>query len=707
MPSGAIISALSIRTRHFILMPTTPTQRLSRFLQSLPARREGAFPWLLLAVGFAAYGLLIPWLGLYWDDWPKALFLESIGPQAFSQFAAHRPLNGKWYVLFTSLLGARPLGWQLFALFWRWASALAFWAFLKKLWPRRANLAAWAALLFLLYPGFTQQNIALSYYIHFLANTTFLLSFFLTAWALRDPPRSRLFHFIALTLSALTMLTTDYFYGLELVRPLVIFLILRSQSPSPPDAARNTAKTWLPYLLIVLALFAWRATLSAPEAYQVTLFENLLGPAPPLAGSLGAMLTDLWEGGLLAWLAPLTNLTQLNLQSRVALLALILALLLAALLWAFFARPRPTEPDAPPSPSSIWELPLFALAALILANIPAWASGLEPSLHFPADRLNLPMAAGASLLILALITLILRDHRLHLPVIALLLALSVTLHLNLANQYREDFDSFSAFWGQFTWRAPSLAPHTAILSEELPLSFFTDDSFTGAINLIYPSPNPEQELNNALFYLDLRLGSKVPSLAPDEPIYWNYRLIDFEGSTSQSLVIYHAPPACLRVLHPVYDQGYPLLPAALRSALPLSNPALIAPDGIPAALPTHLIPQGSPDSWCYYFQQADLARQQGDWAQVVQLGDQAFQLSDSPNHASERLPFIEAYARIGDWARALELSRESLRINQFMGEMLCAAWGRLALEAEPSPAKDQALKDVVDEMGCGIPLPPD
>ncbi|MFQ5923650.1 MAG: hypothetical protein ACE5M4_12480, partial [Anaerolineales bacterium] len=46
-----------------------------------------AGPWLhpviLLLVAAVAYGPLIPWLGFYWDDWPKAWFLHTLGPSGF------------------------------------------------------------------------------------------------------------------------------------------------------------------------------------------------------------------------------------------------------------------------------------------------------------------------------------------------------------------------------------------------------------------------------------------------------------------------------------------------------------------------------------------------------------------------------------------------------------------------------------------------
>jgi hypothetical protein len=34
---------------------------------------DKTFPFLFLTVCLLAYGIFIPWLGFYWDDWPVIL----------------------------------------------------------------------------------------------------------------------------------------------------------------------------------------------------------------------------------------------------------------------------------------------------------------------------------------------------------------------------------------------------------------------------------------------------------------------------------------------------------------------------------------------------------------------------------------------------------------------------------------------------------
>ena len=50
-------------------------------------------PIALLATCLLGFGLMIPWLGFYWDDWPAIWFLHFFGPSSFKEvFAIDRPL---------------------------------------------------------------------------------------------------------------------------------------------------------------------------------------------------------------------------------------------------------------------------------------------------------------------------------------------------------------------------------------------------------------------------------------------------------------------------------------------------------------------------------------------------------------------------------------------------------------------------------------
>jgi hypothetical protein len=51
--------------------------------------------------------------------------------------------------------------------------------------------------------------------------------------------------------------------------------------------------------------------------------------------------------------------------------------------------------------------------------------------------------------------------------------------------------------------------------------------------------------------------------------------------------------------------------------------------------------------WCYFYQKAELARQQGDWETVAALETEAASLELAPSDPIEWMPFIQAYAYLG------------------------------------------------------------
>ena len=52
--------------------------------------------------------------------------------------------------------------------------------------------------------------------------------------------------------------------------------------------------------------------------------------------------------------------------------------------------------------------------------------------------------------------------------------------------------------------------------------------------------------------------------------------------------------------------------------------------------------------WCYYFEKAELALQTGDWQNAADLGTQAAKAGMHPEDPIEWIPFLQAYAQLGD-----------------------------------------------------------
>ncbi len=137
----------------------------------------------------------------------------------------------------------------------------------------------------------------------------------------------------------------------------------------------------------------------------------------------------------------------------------------------------------------------------------------------------------------------------------------------------------------------------------------------------------------------------------------------------------------------------------MREASALSNPNQILREST-AVMPKVYGPEPS-HGWCYYFEKADLARQFKDWNEVAKLGNQAFKLSDSPNNPVERFVFIEGYANVGNWDKAVELSRVSYKVSKdYVGPLLCQLWKSIATETIASAERSAALDNIQKMLTC-------
>ena len=60
--------------------------------------------------------------------------------------------------------------------------------------------------------------------------------------------------------------------------------------------------------------------------------------------------------------------------------------------------------------------------------------------------------------------------------------------------------------------------------------------------------------------------------------------------------------------------------------------------------------------WCFYYQKASLARQVGDWNEVLRLGEEANSRGLIANDQIEWMPFLQAYAYVDNVARLNEIA---------------------------------------------------
>jgi hypothetical protein len=663
----------------------------------------------LFFVNFMAFGLLIPWLGFYWDDLPMAWFLNTLGPSSFPEvWEAFRPVMGWIFWLTTSLLGNVPWHWQVFGLITRWLSVVALWWALRQLWPKHTFQVTLVAFLFAIYPGFQQQSISLIYSNYFLVMTFFHLSLGSMIWAIRSNRFVWQLTITSLISGAISLFSLEFFFGLELIRPFLLWMVLGEVESSPSRRFRRVLSLWLPFLILILVFIPWRVFAVEFKAYDPELFFDFAENAwMSFLTLLQTIIVDLYEVNLLAWSKTFQfpDITEFGLKSMLAFWGIIAitSSVVIVYLSKIELEPRSHEKGHPSgwrswSKSAI----ILGVVSLLIGGWPFWIPKLDLKLAFPWDRFTLGMMLGACLLFVGVLDSFVKKRIWKLIVIGIVVGVATGTHFQAANSFRRAWDYQRRFYWQLTWRIPGLEPGTLILANEIPIDYVTDNSLTGPINWIYAPQHNSRDMPYMLYDVDKRLGLGLKGLEEGLPVFQPYRAASFTGSTSQVLVIHYLPPGCLRIVDQYLDDSSPIMPVGLRPAVYLSRLELIDVNADPPAqLPEPLMGPEPIGTWCYYYQKADLARQMKEWQKVAELGEEAFNQPDKPNQAEERIPFIEGYGHVGQWDRARQLSIEALdHSDGTIWRPLCHVWERLEESAEISVEGEEVIREVNEYLGC-------
>lgn len=656
----------------------------------------------LLIATFLVYGFFIPFLGYYWDELMLQWISQNMGNSGLaSYFSTNRPVWGIFYQINTSLLGDDPWQWQLFAIFWRWLATVGVFSLCKQIWKAKTP-ALLAALIFLTYPGFSQQYIATVYGHFFLVLSAFFFSLTLSLKAIETNDRKQflIFNISSLLLSAINLFSMEYFFMLELLRPL-LFWMVKSEIAIPfRDQIKLVLKHWFPYLLLFLVAGFWRAFLFEYQTnnYEAGLVDLLrTNSIHAILTFLGLLFKDVWQTLFGVW-QLVVQFPGVEFGQRAWMILIIFVLtffvfVLLVLYWSTHYK------DNPPNKRKYKQSLFLSLVALILAGLPFWFTLIPVGLAFPNDRFTLPFILGVAIFWISATRLIPVRQWIQTGVVLIAVTLSTGYQVQTGIQFQRDWEQQSRFFWQMAWRIPSLEENTIVFTHELPLQYFSDNSLTSGLNWIYAdSDRQSNAIPYVLYYPTIRVGLAVKALSPDEPVNQNLLVGNFYGNTSQSIAVFYEPPACLRVLDPEIEADNWMVPLQVRETIHLTNLDLIkeTPQHIPPSIynpePSH--------QWCYYFQKADLARQLGNWNEVVEIGEVAFSLGDQPNDPAERFPFIEGYAHQALWEQAVSLTEQSAAITPVIHPALCKLWDRIEQETPVSDEKSSAIQKAVGSLQC-------
>ncbi|MFH1524016.1 MAG: hypothetical protein ABIF04_03550 [Chloroflexota bacterium] len=636
------------------------------------------YPLVLLLIGIAAYGVMIPRLGFYWDDW-ESVYLYHLHNSAISfQYFAERPFSALTYLALFPVAPMTPVVWQSIALVLRWIGILFLYWTLNAVWPERMWLNRWIGVLLFVFPGFLQQSIAVTYSRHLTAFALFACSLFLTVLALKNRKFFWLWMPLSVLLGIAQIFMIEYFVGLELIRPIIIWFVLRSQDNREiRQTFRKTLQYWLPYALGLGVYFWWRVFY-----FPSTLVEDPNNPiflkaifASPVAGVsllIKKIYQDVEHLVLSVW-AQAFSPDLFHLHSKVMWISWGIGIFAAILFGLYIFKVSHVKKQA--DDSSFFHMLILGSVALLAGAAPVWAAGRQVADGKWSDRFALAPMVGAVILLVSLIDWLFRTRGQKQWLMTILLASSISFQLYNANDYRKDWDVQRNTYWQLAWRVPNLEPGTAIIGS----GTFTDKSsfYDGGyiVNLLYSdSPNANAQYD----YFDI-WHLPPENYQPNLPLIDGMRGGQFSGNTSQAIGMYFnfTSNDCVKVLDPVYT-GEPNFNEGVSNIIPISNLDTISVGSNPHLPDVATFGAEPAHTWCYYFEKADLARQMQDWATILQLGAEAKARDFGSSVGSEYLPFIEAYAQTGQWAQAYDLSQAAQNNSAGLDPLLCNNWRRFA-----------------------------
>ena len=596
------------------------------------------------------YGILIPFLGFYWDDLPYLYQLHSFGPAGFPEYvASDRPFSAWIFMLTTGLFKFNPLGYHLLAFFLRFISVVLFYQILKEIWSDKNDFSFFASSIFAVYPGFLQQPIALIYCHHFSVLDIFLLSVLLMVRVAKTR-KFNILLFILSVFGSLQMFSIENFATLELIRPFLLWMMLKNRGITGKKLMKRVLLLWLLYFTIFVGFLIWRVFIFKFPTYQPGFFDTFSqNPYSTFFDLLKHIPADFYTITVGAWVKSLTIPQISNFGKSATFIFWILvlfSLMITMVVSAFRARMQQPEKAFA---SNNFSIVAIGVILFFLAGSIVWVLGLPLNIKFAWDRMTLAFIPAVALLFGAFLHILKKFGLFRNLIFALLISFAVGSHFENGMRFKRDWENIQQMQWQFSWRVPDLVKNTTLITSEIGLNFYSDNSLTSPLNLMYSGQKTKQ-LDYLLYFTDVRLGLGLKKLEKDIPITQRYRSFSFSGNTSQLIAFKFNPPSCLQIMDRVYSNSItnPNLTNLQTEELRMTNLSLIRTEPQKSP-PAYLLGSEPEKTWCYYFEKADLARQFSDYAQIIILGDEATEKGLFPRSASEWLPFLEGYSWKGQW----------------------------------------------------------
>lgn len=668
----------------------------------------------LLLTMAGAYTLLAGKMGFYYDDW-EGVFLYQQGfsaSQVWEYFLIDRPFSSLAHWLFHPIAGVSPLGWNVLILLLHWGGILFFVKSLLTVFPKQTIAAGWTGLLLGLYPGILRHFVPRTSAPHYLSFFLFALSLWLMLMAYQTK-RKRVALLVLSTIFALAQaLIIEYFATMEIARLFILLAFFyQRENLTRLQLFKRAFQAWIPYLLVFIAFLVFKFQvlpgLAQAEQLQakhdISLLQQFLdAPAQTAIAYANLVVQDIVHAVFYVWSLPIIP-ADINLAATTTvvswLLGAVMASLCAVILWAWYCREN--NPAANESPPAKTALALF-LVIILLGGLPAWLLGRQAVSGTWSSRfLFAQILGGVPLLVVMVLaaTGYTRQYAANV-ILAILLAASFSLQFREARKYVTYWDAQQNFYWQLKWRAPGLEPQVFIVSSNTPVPKNSGYQIAYVINLLYAPGYAETASLHWWFNgTETLWDSSKMKYHPNKNVQASMRNITFESNMRYALpVLYQPARGCLQILTDTYYLGESGLSANESNLFALAGNDLIQTQGPPMS--ASIFGKEPPHTWCYYYQKAELARQQNDWDEVLRLWQASKEQQLAATYGPEYLPFVEANTRAGNWVEARQVTIKAGKTTKDARPFLCTFWQETLKPLDSSGESEPEWEKVKHALDC-------
>ena len=653
---------------------------------------------LLLVVSALIYLPFISKIGLINDDWYLIFAGKAGGSDIFSLvFSSDRPMRafvmGPAYFLF----GDNILLYHLSGYFFRFLSGVCVYWLCLMIWPKNKRANTWIALLFIMYPGFLSQVNPIDYQSQILSLFLAMFSIALTTKAvLVSGWRKAPFLLLAIVTGFLYLGLVEYFFGFEFFRIICIYLLNKNATDSFMQKSFIALKQWLPGAVIPIGFIFWRIFLFESERKATDIGTQLqtISSSPLLNGFwlALALFQDTLKAAFLAWGVPF-YLFNTGLRVRDHLLSFgIAALILTLIILSskYLDSDQETETE-----DGRWQSASIAagLASVILSLLPVIF--VNRRLIFEVySRYALAASLGSAMIIVGLLYSI-SNKKIRFSALAFLITIATLTHFHNGARAAAQTDSFQNFWWQVSWRAPEFQPETTLIAN-YPTTAIEEDYFVwGPANLLYNPTSTDSTIIKPMIYaivlnekniLDIMQGGGIQSI--------ERRGILTQPDLGKILVL--SQPTQFSCVH-MMDKNYPIIStyeeSKIASAANYSNIDLININAETHTPPFSIFGAEPEHGWCYFFQKASLASQRGDWNNVAQLGNEAWEQNLRPDDKSEWLIFLKAYSKLNQFEEVVKIAKD-IKKDPNQNYQVCRSLAVNYGDSEATPEMRQLLNTI-------------